>query len=94
MTAGETATRAAWIGVPEAELQALRLAFRRELCAGLRAAFPGARVQLLSGGVRVEVRLVGRRTIHLHEPDHFWGFEPEAERIARAVAAVKTELER
>lgn len=85
--------RAAWIGVTDAELPALRQAFRRELCAALRSAFPAARVSLLDGGVRVEVKAPGCRPVRIHEPDWFWSVEPEAERIARAVAAVRKEFD-
>lgn len=85
--------RAAWIGATDAELPPLRQAFRRELCAALRAAFPDARVSLLDGGVRVEVKVAGRRPVTLWEPNWFWSVEGEAERVALAVAAVRRELE-
>jgi hypothetical protein len=86
--------RAAWIGAPDAALPDIRSAFRRELCAALRAAFPAARVALLDGGVRVEVKAPGCRPVRIHEPDYFWGHEVEAVRIARAVAVVREELAR
>lgn len=85
--------RAAWIGVTDAELPALRRAFRRELCVGLRQAFPEARVELLNGGARIEVKARGQRPVRLHEPNLFWSPEPEAERIARAIDWVRKELD-
>ncbi len=86
----ETPVRAAWIGATDEQLPAIRAAFDAQLAAALRAAFPQATLD--TTGRQWDIT-DGGRAARLWEPNAFWGDEPEPERIARALTAVREQLE-
>lgn len=88
MTTEMTAPRAAWIGVSDDALPALRRAFRAQLRRAVETAYPDARVWYEGYDAELMTRWPGEPAIRLWEPNWFWSPESEDERCARAVAVI------
>lgn len=82
-----------WYRVSDADLPALRDAFRADLVAALRDAFPAAVVGWAPDGTAaITVTLPDGRAARLWEPNVFWDARPLAAVLASAVAHVAREL--
>lgn len=83
---------AAWLGKSKPEIDQLRTQFQGQLEAAMRTAYPTARIVWSVFGKQLDLFFPNGCHAWVWEPNIFWDFSSEADRIAGAVAAIRAQL--